>query len=118
MAAGYNVNRLIAAGTTNATLVSTRPGSVNGGCVSNVAAYAVFLKLYDSATIPTAGAGTPKMTIGIPAGFCGDLGNFGAGPVSGVPFAAGIGFTITKLSADNDTTVLVAGDAIVNLFYQ
>jgi hypothetical protein len=118
MAAGYNVNRLVAAATTNATLVKAAPGAVSGGCVSNVAAYAVFLKLYDSATIPTAGAGTPKMTIGIPAAFCGSLGDFGIGPNQGVPFLAGIGYTITKLSADNDTTVLVAGDAIINLFFQ
>lgn len=118
MAQGYNVNRLIAAGTTNATLVKTAPGSVAGGQVSNVAAYAVFLKLYDSVTIPTAGAGTPKMTIGIPPAFTGSLGDFGIGPNQGVPFLSGIGFTITKLSADADTTVLVAGDAIINLFYQ
>lgn len=112
--ASYSTNRLIAAATTNATLVKAQTGEIHGWYLYNAAAYAVFLKVYNSATIPTAGAGTPQMTIGVPAG--------GGANVSfvddGIGFTAGIGFTITKLAADADTTVVVAGDLIVNLFYR
>lgn len=116
MAAGYNVTRVLAAGTTNATLVRAKPAAVNGWYLYNSAAYAVFLKLYDSATIPTAGAGTPVITIGVPAGAAANV-DFGTSPENGVAFANGIGLTITKLVADNDTTVLVANDIVVNLFW-
>lgn len=117
MAQGYTVNRLIAAGTTNATLVIGRPAQVTGWYLYNAAAYAVFLKLYDQATAPTAGQATgPKMTIGIPAGAGANV-DFESGPTAGIAFSSGLGFTITKLAADNDTTVVVAGDLIVNLLW-
>lgn len=115
--AGYNVSRTIAAASTNAVLVKPQAGTVNGWQFTNAAAYAVFLKLYDSATIPTAGAGTPKMTIGFPPGVT-DSVDFGSDPNSSIPFTSGIGFTITKLVADADTTVLVANDCVLNLLYK
>ena len=117
MAAGYSVSRLIAANTTNATLVKAAPGTVNGWHLANPAAYAVYLKLYDSATTPTAGAGTPKLTIGVPAGAMGTI-NLGSDPAEAIVFLSGIGFTITKLAADADTTVVVAGDLVANLLYR
>lgn len=115
--AGYSTSRTIAAASTNAILVKPAAGTVNGWQFSNSAAYAVFLKLYDSATIPTAGAGTPKMTIMMPAASQDSI-DLGSDPNSSIPFTSGIGFTITKLFADADTTVLVAGDCILNLFYK
>lgn len=115
--AGYSTSSAIAAGSTNATLVKAAPGSVNGWQLYNSAAYAVFLKFYDSATIPTAGAGTPKLRIGIAAGASAQV-EFGADPQCGVPFSSGIGYTITKLAADADATVVVAGDLIVNLMFK
>ena len=117
MAAGYSVSRLIAANTTNATLVKDKLGTVNGWHLANPAAYAVYLKLYDSATIPTAGAGTPKLTIGIPAADAVGI-NLGSDPNEAIVFTSGIGFTITKLAADADTTVVVAGDLIANLYFR
>lgn len=116
MAQGFTINRLLAAGTTNATLVSATPRTVSGWHLYNAAAYAVFLKLYDSATIPTAGSGTPVVTLGIPAASSSVM-QFGRGPMEGIAFANGVGFTITKLQADTDTTVVVAGDLVVNLFF-
>lgn len=105
-------NRLLSAATTNATLVKSSAGQVGGWYLLNTAAYTVFLKLYNSATIPTAGAGTPVMTIGIPAGAGANV-----ELTRGIPFSAGIGYTITKLVADNDVTVVVANDLVVNLLY-
>lgn len=113
----YSVSRTIAAATTNATLVKPAPGNVTGWQIHNLAAYAVYVKLYNSATIPTAGAGTPLVTIGVPAASQHAL-NLGDDENGSLLFNAGIGFTITKLPADADTTVLVAADCILNLFYE
>lgn len=116
MAQGFLISRTLAGATTNATLVSALPRTVSGWHLYNAAAYAVFLKLYDSATIPTAGAGTPVITLGIPAASSNVM-QFGRGPEAGIAFLNGLGFTMTKLQADNDTTVLVAGDLVANLFF-
>lgn len=113
--AGYTPHSAIAAGTTNATLIKQSPAEVHGGYLYNAAAYAVFLKLYNSATIPTAGAGTPVIRFGVPAATGITL---SALVDEGVTFNAGLGYTITKLAADADTTVVVSGDLIVNLFYR
>lgn len=113
----YSISRTIAAATTNAVLVKPAPGNVNGFQIHNLAAYAIYVKLYNSATIPTAGAGTPVATLGVPAASA-IVANFGDDENGSLGFNAGIGFTITKLPADNDTTVLVAADCILNLFYQ
>jgi hypothetical protein len=115
--AGYSVNRLVAGASTNATLVVARPAEVTGWWFQNSAAYAVYFKLYDSATIPTAGAGTPKLTIGIAAASSGGV-DFGSDPAGSITFTAGIGYTITKLAADADATVLVAADCVTNLFWK
>lgn len=109
---GWTPLRVRAAASTNATLVKTGQANVGGWYLYNNAAYAVFLKLYDSRTIPTAGAGTPVLTIGVPAGAAANV-EF----VNGIQFQNGLGFTITKLLADTDATVLVADDLIVNLLY-
>ena len=116
--ASLNVSRLVAGASTNATLVKAAPGTVNGWSFQNAAAYAVYFKLYNSATIPTAGSGTPVLTIGIPAAgnvdqYLGDDDEGGA-----IYFNAGIGFTITKLAADADTTVLVVADSVTNLWFK
>lgn len=108
----WSTNRLLSAATTNATLVKPSPGQLGGYYFFNSAAYAVYLKFYDTSTTPTAGSGTPKLTLGIPAGAAGNL-SFG----SGISFSSGIGFTMTKLPADNDTTALAANDLILNLYY-
>lgn len=108
----FYTNRLIAGASTNATLVKNSPGQVGGYYFYNAAAYPVYIKLYNSATIPTAGSGTPVATLGVPAGAAGNVSFTG-----GLLFGSGIGFTITKLAADADTTVLIAGDLILNLFY-
>lgn len=104
--AGLTHTRILAAATTNATLLKTVPGNLYGWYFENNAAYAAYVKVYDTATIPTAGAGTPLFTILVPAG--GQSGPF-EGAI-GIPLVNGLGFTMTKLFADTDVTVLVAGD--------
>lgn len=111
-AGGYTIHRLLAAGTTNATSVKGSAGQVFGWYLANAAAYTVFLKFYNSASAPTPGSGTPVMTIPIPAGAAANV-EF----VRGIQFATGIAYDTTKLVADADTTVLVANDLVINLFY-
>ncbi len=115
-AGGANLtHKLTAAASTNATSVSGSPRTVTGGYLRNRAAYEVFFKFYNKATAPTVGTDTPVLTIGIPAsGLVGVADVVGA---AGLHLTTGLAYAITKLEADNDTTVLVAGDASVNLIY-
>jgi hypothetical protein len=106
VAPGQSVARVVAAASTNATNLKASAGNLLNVDVFNVAAYTVFLKLYDKASAPTVGTDTPVMTIPIPAST-----GFSREYLYGRPFATGIAYAITKLQADSDTTVLVAGDA-------
>jgi hypothetical protein len=99
---------LIAGATTNATLVKAAPGVLVGLHAINQSAAVKYLKFYDTRQLPAAGSGTPVRRYAIPAN------TTGAGFV--IPFfvparfLVGIAFTITGAQADNDTTVLSAGD--------
>lgn len=107
------VKRVKAAASVNNTLVQGVPGVVDGYSLSNSAAYAVFFKLYDKATAPVAGTDVPAFTVLVPAGATVN-GVF----TKGVRFTVGIGFAITKLVADTDTTVVVADDLSGVLAYR
>src|SRR6516165_8566062 len=102
---GLTSTRVVAAATTNATSLKASAGNIAAIDLFNVAAYAVFLKLYNKASAPTVGTDTPVWTIPIPAS-----GGFSIDFSQGEYFSTGIAFAITKLQADSDTTVLVAGD--------
>jgi hypothetical protein len=102
---GLISTRVVAAATTNATSLKASAGNIAAIDLFNVAAYAVFLKLYNKASAPTVGTDTPVWTIPIPAS-----GGFSLVLDWGEYFSTGIAYAITKLQADSDTTVLVAGD--------
>jgi hypothetical protein len=103
-----------AAASTNATLVKATPGRVYGVQGKNAAAYDVYLVLYDSAANPPVpGTTTIRKKIPLAAGAV-----FNLSWPNGLPFATGIGFALTKLAADADTTVLVAADVLqLNIDY-
>jgi hypothetical protein len=80
--------------------------------MSNTSGTVAFVKLYDTSTVPTAGAGTPVKVLGIPPNQsraqafdsnCLEL------------FKTGIGMTITGGPADNDTTAVGLNQVIVNI---
>lgn len=105
------VYRLISAATTNGNLVRTQGGRVAGWVITNTAASARYVKLYDKATSPTVGTDVPVVTIGLPANGRSEFavpGNFS--------FANGIGIGITGAAADSDTTAVAANDVQVNIF--
>lgn len=114
-ATGANPNGLVrvnAGASTNATSVKGSAGRLFAGKLCNAAAYDVFFKLYNKASAPTVGTDTPAATIPIKAGTCQDI----AG-TWGIPLSTGIAYAITKLQADSDTTVVVAGDLTGYLVY-
>ncbi len=80
--------------------------------------YPVYLRLYDTAVAPTPGAGTPKITFpfasstywnGTIAVAAPQPNEFNLSDI-GCSFTQGIGYVITKLPADTDTTAILAGD--------
>lgn len=104
-----NTARLSAsAASTNATRVKSSNGRVYAIEGKNVAAYDVFLVLYDSAVNPPVpGTTTIRKKICIPAGAAFELKY-----QVGLSFATGIGYAFTKLVADSDTTAIAANDII------
>lgn len=106
---GATASRINAAASTNATSLKASAGQLYTIDVFNAAAYNVFLKLYNKASAPTVGTDTPVMTIPVQAG-----GGYSKTWPMGLPFATGIAYAITKLQADSDTTVVVAGDLTGN----
>lgn len=109
------VTRLLsAAGSSgDATLVKSAPGFLFHIIGRNVASATRYLKLYNSASAPTAGAGTPIITLEIPASTAFDFAF-----EQGMFFSAGIGFTLVTGSADNSSASVTAGDITsLNIFY-
>jgi hypothetical protein len=99
-------SHIVAANTTNATVVKASAGRVVGWQLLNTTAAAVYLKFHNQTTTPTAGASV-FMSVGIPANGKSEISYEG-----GFAFSTGIGFTTVTGAADTDTTA-VAANAIV-----
>jgi len=105
--------------TTNSTLVSGAGQNVLKWIIATntttVAATLTYLKLYNKATAPTCGTDTPVMTIALLPNAANGNGQFAMG-LDDTRFSLGIGFCLTALPADNDTTATTTG-IIINLGY-
>lgn len=106
-------SNLNSANTTNATLVKGSAGSVFTVVATNNGAAVAFLKLYNKVTAPTVGTDVPLLVVSVPANGV---------PVTidsalGMRFTAGIGFGITNLIADSDTTAVAANQVKVKIDY-
>jgi hypothetical protein len=110
---GCSMFSAIMANSTNATNVKASAGQLYKIEAFNNSATVAYLKLYDSATAPTAGSGTPKKRIMIPAN-----GGVEASYDNGDAFTAGIGFTTTGAIGDADTTAVAASTFLVNMSYK
>lgn len=107
----------IMAATTNATSVKASAGVVTEITVYNSSATLAWLKLYNSASAPTCGSGTPVGRYLIPGTASGGAGsNVEIG--LGKAFTTGIAFCVTGLLADADTTATAAGTMAVNLTFK
>lgn len=103
----------VSAGSTNAASIKGAAGQVYGIQGFNLAAYPVYVKLYDKATAPNPAADTPVRTIALQAGVRAD-----DDIANGLVFALGIGIAIVKGLADNDNTAVVASDCVVDVDYK
>lgn len=110
-AGGLTSFHRIASGTDNVN-VKASAGQLYGWRCSNLASYPVYVKLHNTAGTPTIGAGVVGV-IGIPAGG----GNNSFSDI-GIAYSTGIGISIVKDIADGGTTVVVASDCSVDLFYK
>lgn len=115
LTAAQSVARLLsAAGTSgDATLVKNSATTLYGIKGYNAASSVRYLKLYNSASAPTAGAGTPKHTFALPplSGFAFDF-------PQGVAYATGLGFTLVTTSPDNGSVSVTAADIVgLNIEY-
>ena len=98
-------NNKTAAASTNATSVTAVPTQIDSIDLTNYAGYSCFFKIYDNATTPTVGTDIPILTIPVPT-----LSESTHAWPDGLQLANGYTYAMTKLIADTDTTVLVAGD--------
>ena len=81
--------------------------------VTNLAAAARYVKVYNKATAPTQ-ADTPVFTFAVPASTVAQPANF----PHGVAFSTGISLRASNAIADNDTTAPTANDVVVNVGYK
>jgi len=111
---GMSVKRLVsAAASVNATIVKAPGGRVYKITGQNAAAAVRYIKLYNKTTAP-AETDTPVATFNVAASLPFDI-DFGD---IGLHFPAGIGYRLTVLNADADTTALTAADILsLNVFY-
>jgi hypothetical protein len=110
---GWLKTRLLAAATTNATLVKNAPGQLGGWFFANLAAAVRYLKIYDLAAAPTVGTSTPALTIPLQGLTAANI-EF----AQGIQMGTGISFALTTGVADTDTGALTANDVALNLFYR
>ena len=115
--AGTSNHSLIAAASTNATNVKASAGTLYEISVYNNSANIAYLKLYNSASAPTCGAGTIVARYLIPGAASGGAGSNVVIPL-GKSFSTGIAYCITGGIADADTTAVAASAYIVNMTYK
>jgi hypothetical protein len=91
-------------------------GQINSIELGTIASGAAWLKLYDSATAPTCGSGTPVKRLLIPV--ASTAANGGGSNItfpSPIKFTNGIGYCVTGGITDADTTALTANTVAVNI---
>jgi hypothetical protein len=115
--AGRTMYSVISTNTAMAVNVKASAGRVKHISAFNNSANIAYLKLYNSASAPTAGSGTPVRRMLIPANASGAgfEAEFGA---DGLLFSSGIGFTLVGLIADNDATAVAANAFLINIDYE
>lgn len=111
-AGGLSKAKILSAASTNATSVKASAGQLYGWALFNSTTTAKYVKLHNTAGTPTAGASV-DFTILVPPGSGANV-EFS----HGIPYATGIGYTITGAAADTDTTAVAANDVLGILLYK
>ena len=97
----------------NALNVKASAGQLYGYELGNNGAADAYVKLYNSASAPTTGSGTPVRTIYLPKGTSKSVQTS-----LGIPFSTGIGHTITGLMPDSDATAVAVSQVSIELDYK
>lgn len=106
---------------TTGILIATGAHVLYGLDGSNVGSAPLYVKIYDTATAPTCGSGTPKLRRMIPAASTNANGagtNVPSLASGGASFTNGIGLCVTGGIADADATAPSASVGLLNLGYQ
>lgn len=114
---GATPHSAIAPATPAGVNLKAAAGTLYGIQATTVQATPVYVKLYNSASAPTCGAGTPVARFMIPAAATAANGGGTNIPIPrvGVEFTLGIGYCVTGALADNDTTAITAANTLVNI---
>lgn len=94
---------------TNSTLVRAGGVQLNLIAATNSTATVYYLKIYDLAVAPTCGTSVPVLKFAIPVAAAGGQLTVPAANLGGLQFFNGVGFCLTGLIADSDTTTAAAG---------
>jgi hypothetical protein len=105
-------DHVVSTASTNAKNIKSSAGVVTGWKIYNNSGSAIFLKLFNKATIPIPGTDTPQQTIGV------DAGQSDVITSAGYTYTIGIGRAITKNIDDLDNTPVALKDCSVDVFYQ
>lgn len=105
-------HHIVSAATTNAAVVKASAGRVVGWGLVNTTASYQYVKLHNSTTAPTAGAGV-VMTVAIPPNGV----NNSPPSFAGIGFGTGIGRTIVTGSADTDATATTLGAVVGDIYF-
>jgi len=108
---GVSAYKLVSATGTNSAAIKGSAGLVYGVIVGNTNSSPRYLKLYDTASAPTVGTTTPKITIPVLRLSKIDIPH-------GATFASGIGIGLTTGAADNDTGGVAQDEVAVTVFYK
>lgn len=110
---GASSTSVISANNATGVNLKASAGQLYGFEVYSISATPAYLKLYNSASAPTCGSGTPVRRILIPAS------TTGAGAIRtidvGVAFSSGIGYCLVTGIADNDATAPAANVYLANI---
>lgn len=105
-----SLGKLIAAATTNPTLLKGSAGNLGLLSMVNLSASTKYLKIFNKATAPVPGTDVPTMVYPVLANS-----HFNVPiPSGGLRFGTGLGVCVTGGIADTDTTALAANDVVVD----
>jgi len=112
-------SEIVPANTTGISIKASA-GTIYEVNLANIGSTVLWAKIYDSATAPTCGSGTPIRRFMIPVNSTAANGagsNISLG-AAGIAFINGIGLCVTAGIADTDTTTPTASVAVVGISYK
>ena len=118
-AGGGSAASAIVANNTTGVNVKASAGTIYGVVASSIGTVPLYIKVYDNASAPTCGSGTPILRLMIPANASAANGAATNIPLGafGLATSSGIGYCATTGIADNDTTAPAASSYLINILY-